>query len=130
MTQLTPIRLDDGTVIFIEATENVSTPPVLAEEPAEGEEEALVDKGGRFVDVQEQMVQNFTAIEGTIRAYTIYTLNAFRKMAVAEVDKVTLEFGVNVGGMTGVPYIATGTAACNVKITVECSFSGKTERKT
>jgi hypothetical protein len=40
------------------------------------------------------MVQSFQAIEGTIRAYTIYTLNAFKKVAIANVDKVTLEFGI------------------------------------
>ncbi len=33
-------------------------------------------------------------MEGTIRAYISYTLNAFRQMAGANVDKVTLEFEV------------------------------------
>jgi hypothetical protein len=38
---------------------------------------------------------------------------------------VTLEFGVNVGGMTGIPYIATGSSECNVKIAVKCVFAKK-----
>jgi hypothetical protein len=127
MTQLTPIKLDDGTVIYIEATEEVNAPALSEEEPAEDEEEDLVDKSGRFVETQKQMVQNFQAIQGTIRAYTVYTLNAFKKVAIANVDKVTLEFGIELGGEAGIPYVTKGTAKSNLKITVECSFPDKTE---
>ena len=127
MTQLTPIKLDDGTVIYIEATEEVSAPALSEEEPAEDEEEDLVDKSGRFAETQKRMVQDFQAIQGTIRAYTVYTLNAFKKVAIANVDKVTLEFGIEVGGEAGVPYVTKGTAKSNLKITVECSFPEKTE---
>jgi len=129
MSQLTPIKLDDGTVIYIEATEEVNAPALNEEEPAEGEEEALVDKSGHLVESQKQMVQSFQAIEGTIRAYTIYTLNAFKKVAIANVDKVTLEFGIQIGGEAGIPYVTKGTAQSNLKITVECSFSDKTQQK-
>ncbi|MEH1900977.1 MAG: hypothetical protein V7L04_06075 [Nostoc sp.] len=41
MTQLTPIYLEDGTIIYIEATDNVDAPPVITEVSPEGEEEAL-----------------------------------------------------------------------------------------
>jgi hypothetical protein len=129
MSQLTPIKLDDGTVIYIEATEQVNVPALSEEEPAEGEEEALVDKSGRLVESQKQMVQSFQAIEGTIRAYTIYTLNAFKKVAITNVDKVTLEFGLQIGGEAGIPYVTKGTAQSNLKITVECSFFDKNEQK-
>jgi hypothetical protein len=129
MHQLTPIKLDDGTIIYIEATEEVNAPALNEEEPAEGEEEALVDKSGRLLESQKQMVQSFQAIEGTIRAYTIYTLNAFKKVAIANVDKVTLEFGIQIGGEAGIPYVTKGTAQSNLKITVECSFLDKTQQK-
>jgi len=68
------------------------------------------------------MAQNFQAVQGTIRAYTVYTLNAFKQVAVANIDKVTLEFGIELGGEAGVPYVTKGTAKSNMKITVECSF--------
>ena len=68
-------------------------------------------------------VKNFQAMQGTIKTYTAYTLNAFKEVATANVDKVTLEFGVTVAGEGGVPYITKGSAECNLKITVECSFS-------
>ncbi len=127
MTQLTAVKLDDGTVIYIEATEEVNAPALSEEEPAEDEEEALIDKSGHLVNAQKQMVQSFQAIQGTIRAYTVYTLNAFKNVAIANVDKVTLEFGIELGGEAGVPYVTKGTAKSNLKITVECSFPDKTE---
>ena len=129
MKKLTPIQLEDNTIIYIEASEDVNVPPVVTEE--EEEEEALDEKGISTAEVSRQMVQNFQAIQGTIRAYTIYSLNAFKKMpnANVNVDKVTLEFGLELGGEAGVPYVTKGTAKSNMKITVECSFPKKNEKK-
>ncbi|MEH2391721.1 MAG: CU044_2847 family protein [Nostoc sp.] len=129
MTQLTPIQLEDGTIIYIEATDNVDVPPVSIKSP-QGEEEALIDKGWDADVAQKQIVQNFQAIEGTIRAYTVYTLNAFKKIPIANINKVTLEFGIKVGGEAGIPYVTKGTAESNLKVTVECSFPDQLEKKT
>ena len=129
MTQLTPIQLEDGMIIYIEATNNVDAPPVSIEVSPEGEE-ALIDKGWNADAAQKQLVQNFQAIEGTIRAYTVYSLNAFKKIPVANIDKVTLEFGIKVGGEAGIPYVTKGTAESNLKVTVECSFPDQPEKKT
>ncbi|MEH1863111.1 MAG: CU044_2847 family protein [Nostoc sp.] len=129
MTQLTPIQLEDGTIIYIEATNNVDAPPVITEVSPEGEE-ALIDKGWDADAAQKQIVQNFQAIEGTIRAYTVYSLNAFKKIPVANIDKVTLEFGIKVGGEAGIPYVTKGTAESNLKVTVECSFPDQPEKQT
>jgi Trypsin-co-occurring domain 1 len=122
MTKLTPIKLDDNTIIYIEVTEDVSVPIISTEEPTSDEEEALVDKGVSPDQVGQKMMQNFLAIQNTIRAYTVYTLNAFKQIPVANVNKVTLEFGIEMGGEAGVPYVTKGTAKSNMKITVECSF--------
>ncbi|WP_392534951.1 CU044_2847 family protein [Nostoc sp. C117] len=130
MTQLTPIQLEDGTIIYIEATDNVDAPPVRIEVSPQGEEEALIDKGWDADAAQKQILQNFQAIEGTIRAYTVYSLNAFKKIPVANIDKVTLEFGIKVGGEAGIPYVTKGTAESNLKITVECSFPKQLEKIT
>jgi hypothetical protein len=129
MTKLTAIILDDNTVIYIETTENVEAPPVKPEEPAEEEEETTTDYNLNPAQLQQQLAQNFQDIQKTIRAYTLYTLNAFKKVAIANVDKVTLEFGIEVGGEAGVPYVTKGTAKSNLKITVECSFPEQTESK-
>lgn len=116
MAQLTPITLDDGAVIYIEAAEDVETPAGhLDSPPPEGATRRAKGAG-------EQALKSFQAMQGTIRAYTRYTLNAFKQMSGANVDKVTLEFGIKVAGEAGVPYVTKGTAESNLKITVECSF--------
>lgn len=122
MVQLTPVKLEDGTTIYIEATDDVNMLGTEKTVYRDGshEEETLVSRGGL-----ETAVQQFNAIEGTIRSYTTYTLNAFKELAVANVEKVTLEFGIKVGGEAGIPYVTKGTAESNLKITVECSFPEK-----
>lgn len=125
MTKLAPIRLDDGTVIYMEVTENIETTPIrgdIAENDDEEEEESSVTRGMNPAQHQQQMLQSFQAIEGTIRAYTAHTLNAFRGVTIANVDKVTLRFGIEIGAEAQVPYITKGTAKSNLDITVECSF--------
>lgn len=128
MTQLIPIQLDDKTIIYIEATEDVSIASISTEEPTEEQKKRKRIDRGVSDGVQKQVIQNFQAIQGTIRAYTVYTLNAFKKVAIANVDKVTLEFGIELGGEAGVPYVTKGTAKSNLKITVECSFPENTTK--
>lgn len=116
--KLQPVQVDEDTVIYVEAMDNVEAPSVVEE----CEEQTRGGQKGWLDHPSTQMAQSFKAIESTIKVYTKYTLNAFRDAALAEVQKVTLEFGVNLSGEGGVPYIATGTVDCNVKITVECAF--------
>ncbi|MBW4641083.1 MAG: hypothetical protein KME05_23275 [Gloeocapsa sp. UFS-A4-WI-NPMV-4B04] len=123
MTQLTPLELEDGTIIYLESREDVEIPPTKT--PTSEQEWELtredLERGAKGRS-QEQVLQSFRLVEGTIRAYTTYTLNAFRDLAHANVNKVTLEFGIKVGGKAGVPYVTEGSAESNLKITVECSF--------
>lgn len=128
MPQLTPVQLDDGTIIYIEASEDITVPLVAAPTEATGEvtrsDLGAGEKGWKPTpqDAQAIAAQSFQAIETTIKAYTTYTLNAFKQVAIANVDKVTLEFGIEIGGEAGVPYVTKGTAKSNLKIVVECSF--------
>jgi Trypsin-co-occurring domain 1 len=118
MSQLQPLQVEDGTVIYIETTDRAATTGAIAN----SEETTRSAKGWGSPNPSSQVSQSFQAIESTIKTYTKHTLNAFRDAAMADVKKVTLEFGVNVSGMSGIPYIATGTAACNIKVVVECEF--------
>ncbi|NEO58377.1 MAG: hypothetical protein F6K54_38205 [Okeania sp. SIO3B5] len=134
MTQLTPIQLEDGTTIYVEATEDLDIPTVnspenLAEE--EGEEEALTDRDMSPAEkLKQQLIQHAQTIESTIRAYTIIGLNAFKKKRIPNVEKVTLEFGIELGGEAGIPYVTKGTAKSNLKVTVQCSLPEQVEETT
>ena len=118
MPQLQPIKLADGTTIYIEATEEISTPAI---HPAETE----TTRSTRSPTAQQtaaQVMENVAGIQDTIKAFAVNTLDSFREIANANVDKVKLEFGVNIGGEMGIPYVTKGTVGSNLKITVECSF--------
>ena len=126
MKQLTPMQLEDGTIIYMEVQEDIE---ILSESEPEEEEVTRGSLGrsnkgwrGQARSPQEQIRQSFDAIEGTIRTYTNYTLDAFRKIGSGNIDKVTLEFGIKVGGKAGIPYVTEGSADSHLKIVVECSF--------
>lgn len=140
MPQIAPIRLDDGTIIYIEVAEDLTSLPGLIEQtgtpnptpevPKEvtrgdlGQSKGVLDSLRQIptrTEGTELVINSFKSVENTIRAYTNHTLNAFKQVS-ANVDKVTLEFGIELGGEAGIPYVTKGTAKSNLKITVECSF--------
>ena len=114
MTQLARMTLDDGAVIYVEVTEDAIAPDV----PSSPE----LEEGRQEKSAVDDVMQRFQAMKGTIQSYTQYTLDAFRGIADASIDKVTLEFGIKIAGEMGIPYVTKGTAESNLKITVECSF--------
>ncbi len=114
MANLTAITLDDGTKVMIEATDTNHSGSIASTE------KELVTRSGNHST--SQAMQQFTAMQGTIKAFAVYTLNSFKQISSANVDKVTLEFGINVGGEAGIPYITKGSVESNLKIKVECSF--------
>ncbi|MBN8564337.1 MAG: hypothetical protein J0L70_27770 [Leptolyngbya sp. UWPOB_LEPTO1] len=124
MAKLTPITLEDGTLIYIEATDNTASGVLVPDKPVGNTE----PKRGLFTDEpQKAITQNFQAIEHTIRAYTLHTLNAFKSVAIAEVSEVTLKFGISISSEAGVPYIANAKGGCNLEISVKCQFPKKSE---
>lgn len=99
-----PIQLDENTTIYIETTES---------QP---------ERGNRGSSPTQQALEQFANMQNTIKAFSVYTLDAFKQISSANVDKVTLKFGINIGGEAGIPYITKGTVGSNLEITVECSF--------
>jgi hypothetical protein len=125
MPKLTPIQFDDDTIIYIETTEDLDIPIVSSKKPdksSEEEEEEVLIGRGMSEDIQKQVLQNFRAIQSTIYAYTTFTLGALKQVKNANINKVNLEFGIEIGGELGIPYVTKGTAKSNLKINVECSF--------
>ena len=144
MGQLVPIQLEDGSEIYIEAEEGAAVSPTFetesdsvdSDEEVRGGQKGFPGFGGsRGFDnlpggtsnggqrtAAAMAAQSFRAIEGTIRTYTSQTLNSFKNMGNSDIHKVTLQFGIQVGGEAGVPYVTKGTAESNLSITVECVF--------
>ena len=118
MTKLQAVQIDEDTIIYVEAEDDVEVPEVAGE----AEEQARGGGKGWGDSAAVQVARNFEQIQSTIRTYTKHTLSAFKDAALADVQKVTLEFGINTSGECGMPYVAKGTVGCNLKITAECVF--------
>jgi hypothetical protein len=120
MTSLTPLQIDDNTIIYIEASEAVDVPDTSGDR-------GLVGYGDTVANVG-KIKENFDRLKSTLTHYTLSTIDAFKKANntdIANIDKVTLKFGVKIAGEAGIPYITKGTAEANLEITVECSFPKK-----
>jgi hypothetical protein len=121
MTHLTPIQIDDNTIIYIESNE-------LAEVPVTTSSEKKLRTYGGTSENTEKIRANFDRLKSTLTHYTLSTIDAFKKANntdIANIDKVTLKFGIKIAGEAGIPYITKGTAESNLEITVECSFPKK-----
>jgi len=118
MIQLTPLQIDENTIIYIETSEAVDIPTVSSNE------KGLVSYGDTAANT-EKIKEHFDRFKSTLTHYTLTTIEAFKKAGntdIANIDKVTLKFGIKIAGEAGIPYITKGTAESNLEITVECSF--------
>ena len=141
MTNLKPIQLEDGEIIYIQAEENTANLPTFETSNQEIEKDKnspkeldfltdIPDNEDRVFGLEKlNMKQQGEQLQNTIKSYSKHIIKSFKDLALAEVTEVTLEFGVNIGGMAGIPYIATGNTDCNIKVTVKCEFNNKKSAK-
>ncbi|WP_201026200.1 CU044_2847 family protein [Mastigocoleus testarum] len=62
--------------------------------------------------------------------YVVYVLGAYKDFKFANVEEVTLKFGMKIGGKAGIPYITKGTAQSNLEIEVKCKFPSRSQNQT
>lgn len=125
MAKVVPVQLEDGLVVYIEAQEDTQTETAVRSPGVESEEQGRTGRKGMgdlLPSPRLNPAQSMKMVQDTIRSYTYYCLNSFKNFSVANVDEVTLEFGINVSADAGVPYIASGKAQSNLKITVKCTY--------
>lgn len=127
MTKIVPVQLDNGTVLYIEAQDDTEAslmpPQAPIDETIEQRRGGAKGIGDPRMPFRPTPTQSMQMVQSTIRTYTTYCLDAFKNCAAASVDEVTLEFGINLSADAGIPYIASGKAQSNLKITVKCSYN-------
>jgi hypothetical protein len=106
---LIPVELEDGVVIHIQAED--SGIPTRNLSPT-----------------KQSVKRSFEAIKTLVYGYTVHTIGAFKNLGSGNVTEVKLDFGIGISAQTGVPYIASGTTNCNVKISVKCEFPSSSEQ--
>lgn len=86
---------------------------------------------GYIDDIQERSERLQKMMISTVRNYSGLILNSVKQgMSDSTPSKVTMEFGLQAGGETGVPFVTKGSAQANVKVTIEWDLSqGKSPQK-
>ena len=105
---------DDGNAytMFFEASESIEVPETSATNTDDDEYESM----GITDDVKAKLKD----IHGTLRAYTYYAMGAFSKVAFADVEEITLKFGIKIAGSTGMPILTQGSAEGSFQVEVKC----------
>ncbi|HBB35905.1 MAG TPA: hypothetical protein DDZ80_15115 [Cyanobacteria bacterium UBA8803] len=98
--------------IFIESKTTPDMPP----EPEDYEDVR------RSRDIRKDTLVKMREARQMIRGYALYALSAFKDFGAAEIEEVTLKFGLKLGGKAGIPYITEGSAESNLEIEVKCKF--------
>ncbi|MCT7966111.1 hypothetical protein NG799_07175 [Laspinema sp. D1] len=80
---------------------------------------------GYIDDIKERTEKLKTLMVSTVQGYSQIVLDAVKQgMSHPAPSKVTLEFGLQAGGETGVPFVTKGSAQANVKVTIEWELNG------
>lgn len=111
--KLTEMRTADGVPIYIQYDE---------------EDSDELRAVGVFDADPTQRLQHFTdSMQQTVRSYAETVLTAVRTgvEGLPAPEKVTVEFGLQVGGEAGVPFVTKGTTQANVKVSLSWDFSQK-----
>ncbi|MEQ8999768.1 MAG: CU044_2847 family protein [Coleofasciculus sp. B1-GNL1-01] len=109
------VREDDQEYeLFIESKIDTELPAELDEE--EPGTRALKPK----VDIQK--------VHQRIRGYTKFALGAFKNFTDAQIEEVTIKFGIKLAGQTGVPFITQSSAEGHFEIEVKCKFPDQQQK--
>lgn len=123
MSEIERLILKDGEDtfdIYVESKSPTKLPS--SNEPLKGEENEYESYGPK-----EDLIVHMNKVHGTIRAYARYAIGAFKNLGGAEVEEITLKFGLKIGGKTGIPILTEGSAESNFEIQVKCKFSNSSD---
>jgi Trypsin-co-occurring domain 1 len=112
MSRLTEILAPDGSKIYIQYEE---------------EDNDELRAVGFVEDVAERTQRFRTIMSSTINGYAETLIGAIQSGLAKDLapSKVTMEFGIQAGGETGIPFVTKGSAQANVKVTIEWDLSKK-----
>ena len=79
------------------------------------------NKGPVYRDINIPTV-NIQDVQDKIRNYAKLALGSFKNFTDAEVEEVTIKFGIKLGGKTGIPLLTEGSAESNFEIEVKCKL--------
>jgi hypothetical protein len=120
MSELKRLLIEDNGKILEIYVESPATPPLPVP----------VDSGKRPGEkgATDEVLLRMSEIQEKIQTYANFAIGAFRHLAAAEVEEISLKFGIKLGGKTGIIF-TEGSAEGSMEVSVKCIFpiTSKTE---
>lgn len=116
MAKLIELDLGEGRTVLVEADDEVSVPRSAV--GAMGYQRTGRDRAQR---------PDLARVQETLRGFVDGTVSALQEVS-ADVERVTLEFGVSLGGEAGVPFVTKGGTQGALKVTVQCNLARRQQR--
>lgn len=115
MAKLKAVELDNGQWVYMQVDENIT----FTDDIPTNTQSVTRDSGFERKGIGEQTHQAVNSLGEVIRAMSNTAAKALQDSALGNVEKLTLEFGITLGGEAGIPFITSGKAEGSVKVTVE-----------
>ncbi|MEM9215257.1 MAG: CU044_2847 family protein [Cyanobacteria bacterium P01_F01_bin.150] len=108
--------------MFIESREPLNIPdaPTRSDGQRSGGSYDDDDEYDQSMGITDDVKAKLKDIHSILQAYTYYATGAFRNLAFAEVEELTIKFGIKISGTTGLPILTQGSAEGSFEIEVKC----------
>ncbi|MCG6942165.1 MAG: hypothetical protein LJE69_13050 [Thiohalocapsa sp.] len=110
MAKLIELDLGEGRTVLVETDDEVSVP-----------RSAVGAIGYQRAGADGVLRADLARVQQTLRGFVDGSVAALRGVD-ADIERVTLEFGVSLGGEAGVPFVSKGKADGALRVTVQCNL--------
>lgn len=117
MSELKRLLIEDNGKTIEIYVESPPIPPIL--EPASTGKRPGVK--GLTKGPTDEVLLKMTEVQEKIKTYAKFAIDAFQHLGAAEVEEITLKFGIKLGGKTGVIF-TEGSAEGSMEVSVTCKF--------
>ena len=120
MSELTRLKIQNNNGEIIEIYVESPPLPPIPESTNTGERPGA--KGAT-----EEVLLKMAEVQSQIQAYANFAIGAFQHLGGAEVEEMSLKFGIKFGGKTGIIF-TEGSAEGSMEISVKCKFPKAPEK--
>jgi Trypsin-co-occurring domain 1 len=108
--------------VFIDSAQSVQ--PIIPNryEDEDGSISMGPTRGGVESTIPPAVHVKLDEVYRSIQGYTQYAIGAFKNLAIAEVEEVTLKFSFKISATGGLPMIASSKTDADFAIEVKCKF--------
>jgi hypothetical protein len=79
------------------------------------------ERPGAMGSSTDEVLLRMEEIQEKIQTYANFAIGAFQHLGAAEVEEISLKFGIKLGGKTGIIF-TEGSAEGSMEISVKCKF--------